>query len=451
MITRKQVEDEIIGELLFMGSSSVLKVSTSIDETDFLQHDCAILFRVCGALVSIQKEVNPIEIQNYLQQDNSILSYCLKQFPEFNDEQQVLEYLVLRSVELSTLITKEGAHNSLSANCRFLKEEARKTQLRTLLLHINKEISGGKDINTVIELASQELISFAIKDHNLKGYKTLDDATIEAIVETQREIEGNVVRLPSGIAKLDNIIHGFEQGNLYCIAAEAKIGKSFLSNQIGFYNTMNNHSVGIISMEMRAVDIANRYAGVHGGQNPMERMTRLLQFHETSKGKNLVIRDGSANPEKVFIIAQKMWHEKKIELLIIDYLQLIEVVNKDRVNEINTFVSRLKGLATDLSIPIILITAVLSKQIGMRGDRKPSPSDIRDTGRLFNDADCGIFLWKPIDEEPQYIELFVEWGRNLNLTNNKVGLLFDPDTLTLKETELRDYQSKSWSPKQYLS
>ena len=81
-----------------------------------------------------------------------------------------------------------------------------------------------------------------------------------------------------------------------------------------------------------------------------------------------------------------MFHVEKIKLLIIDYLQLIEVANKDRVNEINAFVSRLKGLATDLSIPIILIAAVLSKQIGMRIDREPSPSDIRDTGRLFNDA-----------------------------------------------------------------
>ena len=86
----------------------------------------------------------------------------------------------------------------------------------------------------------------------------------------RKEITGEIVRLPSGISKLDKIVHGFEQDSLYCIAAEAKIGKSFLSNQIGYYNSTQGHSVGNISMEMRAVDIAKRYAGVHSSQTPMD-------------------------------------------------------------------------------------------------------------------------------------------------------------------------------------
>ena len=53
-----------------------------------------------------------------------------------------------------------------------------------------------------------------------------------------------------------------------------------------------------------------------------------------------------------------------------------------RVNEINSFVSSLKGLASDLNIGVILISAVLNKQITQRGSRKPIPSDLRDSGRL---------------------------------------------------------------------
>lgn len=279
----------------------------------------------------------------------------------------------------------------------------------------------------------------------------MEDATEEAIKETEQELSGKIVRLPTGFPDLDRIIYGLEKGRLYCLAAEEKIGKSLLSYQIGFHNALRGCPVGIISTEMRGSEISKRYAGVHNGQDALHRLNRLKQFQGENKSLPLFIRDGSASAEKVIAVARKLWHEKKVGLLIVDYLQLVELPGKDRVNEINAFVGKLKGLAMDLEVPIVLVAAVLNKQLSNRGDRKPTPADIRDTGRLANDADCTMFLWKPLEDDESYIELFVARSRYSKL--GKVGLSLNTETLSLSQTALRemnDVSQKQWQPKKYI-
>ena len=175
---------------------------------------------------------------------------------------------------------------------------------------------------------------------------------------------------------------------------------------------------------------------MNGGQDALTRLNALKHFKEEIGNSPLFIRDGSASYSKVITLTHKLYAEKNIGLLIVDYLQLIELQGKDRVNEINDFVSKLKGLAMDLQIPIVLVAAVLNKQINNRADRKPSPADIRDTGRLANDADCLLMLWKPDEQDENYLELFVARSRYSKL--GKVGLCIDSETLKLSSTPLRE-------------
>jgi replicative DNA helicase len=134
----------------------------------------------------------------------------------------------------------------------------------------------------------------------------------------------------------------------------------------------------------------------------------------------------------------------------VDYLQLIELLGRDRVNEINDLVSRLKGLAMDLEIPVVLVAAVLNKQINHRADRKPCPADVRDTGRLANDADCLMFLWKPDEEDENYLELFV--SRSRYSKPGRVGLYLNPESLKLSQVTPRDAEEvplKQWQGKRF--
>jgi replicative DNA helicase len=293
-----------------------------------------------------------------------------------------------------------------------------------------------------VEKLIKQLLQLSAQSQRLKSYASLNEAIEMAIEEAQGELSGQAVRLSTGFSDLDRIIFGLEKCRLYVIAAEEKIGKSLVAHQSALSSARIGHPAAIISLEMRSVEIAKRFSGGIAGNQVSQRLAALKKFQEEARDLPLYIRDGSADSAKVLTLARILYAERKIELLVVDYLQLIELEGRSRVDEINEFVARLKGLSMDLEIPIILVAGVLNKQINARGksDRKPCPADIRDTGRLANDADCLIFLWKPFPDNESYIELFVARSRYSKL--GRMGLHLDSDTLKLSQTTLREPPGK---------
>jgi hypothetical protein len=105
----------------------------------------------------------------------------------------------------------------------------------------------------------------------------------------------------------------------------------------------------------------------------------------------------------------------------------------------------LKSFAVENQIPIILVSAVLTKQVSGKAIKKPSRADIAGTGRAINDCDCMLLMWNPEEEERKNIEIFVEHGRNGE--NGKTGLLLT-DKLQLVATTLREATPlKEYKPK----
>ena len=228
------------------------------------------------------------------------------------------------------------------------------------------------------------------------------------------------------------------------------MGKSLLSNQIALYNANKNIPVGIVSMEMSAREIIKRYAGISQWAVPHEKMQSLEAFKTEGKGKPIYFRQGGASTRTLFSILQHLVTEKKCRLIVLDYLQLIQLCerNKNTVDEINTALSDLKSFAIENQIPIILVSAVLTKAVAGKNVKKPSRADIVGTGRAINDCDCMLMLWTPEEHERRSIEIFVEHGRNGE--NGKAGLyLADnlrliPSTLR-EETPLKEYIPKKSS------
>ncbi|MDI6766033.1 MAG: DnaB-like helicase C-terminal domain-containing protein [Bacteroidota bacterium] len=446
-ISIQDIEDRIIGHLLCDGKKATLEACSLIDETDFSDPACSILFGVCVALVSQHKSVDVLSVHQFLQNNVEKLGTHFQKLSSFTDAKTAINNLILRATDLATMYATRGYSNDLLTNCKYLRQETERKKAQEIILSAGTKLNDGIEVETVIEEAARELITLSAKSQNIKSYTHLEDAFDEAIKETEDEIAGKVVRLSTGFHDLDRIIYGLEKGRLYCIAAEEKIGKSLLSYQIGLNSASKGNPSAIISMEMKASEIAKRFAGVNSGQEALHRLNALKKLKAEIGKYPLFIRDGSANQGKVFITIHKLYAEKQVELLIVDYLQLIELQGKDRVNEVNDFVGKLKGLAMDLNIPIVLISAVLNKQLSHRNDRKPTPADLRDTGRLANDADCLMFLWKPDEQDENYLELFVARSRYSKL--GRIGLFLDPETLKLSQTELRDLGSSSYQSTEF--
>ncbi len=450
MLTIQDIEARIIGELLYSGQKKTLEVAHILDETDFSDPACSILFGASVALVSEHKAVDLLSIQAFLQNNAEKLGTHFHRLAALSDAKTAISRLVLRASDLVTMHATRTYSNDLTSNCYFLKEEAQRRSAQEIILAAGTKLNDGTDVDEVIENGVRNLLSLSAKSYHLKSFIALEDAFDEAIKETEEELSGKVVRLSTGFPVLDSIIYGLEKGRLYAVAAEEKIGKSLFAYQIGLHAAKGGHSTAIITLEMRGGEIAKRYAGVNSGQDAKVRLNALERVKQVIGVYPLFIRDGSATSDKAFTLIHSLYAEKKVELVILDYLQLIELKGRDRVNEINDFVCRLKGLAMDLQIPVLLIAAVLNKQISNRGSRKPTPSDIRDTGRLANDADCLMMMWKPDERDENYLELFVARSRYSKL--GRIGLLLDSDTLSLAQTELRqsvEASLQSYQPKRF--
>ena len=123
-----------------------------------------------------------------------------------------------------------------------------------------------------------------------------------------------VTWLSTGLPELDKMIHGLHNERLYIIGAEAKVGKSLLSNQIALYNANNNIPVGIVSMEMSAREIIKRYAGISQWAAPQEKMQSLEAFKTEAKGKPIYFRQGGASTRHTLFYSPTSCYGEKVQV-----------------------------------------------------------------------------------------------------------------------------------------
>lgn len=419
--------------------------TNGVDEEDFSDKDLQLLFASCCSLYSLKKEINALEVQQFLRNvvsDNHFLGRQTKQ--------EKIESLITLTEDIAKDFPFLKQLTDPITACNFVKNEARKRKIIDALHKLHSKTLSTNEIESTLETGIAELMALQKTMISNKNFVSIKEAIAETKKQIADEKAGKIIRFSTGFSGIDSMIKGIDKGALYVLSAEEKIGKSLLAGQIALNTAKQNISTGIISMEMKESQIIRRFSGASKWIALDEQQKAVEKFENECSTVPLFIRSGSATGNKILSSAREMVNKKKIQILIVDYLQLVDVKGtKDeiRVNEINTFVSSLKGLAQDLNIGIILISAVLNKQIGQRSSRKPMPSDLRDSGRIANDCDVLLFLWKPQEEtEPNYLELFIPLGREGESRN--CGLFLNTQTLRLEETTLREeVPLKEYKPK----
>lgn len=150
--------------------------------------------------------------------------------------------------------------------------------------------------------------------------------------------------------------------------------------------------------------------------------------------------------------ARRHQMERGIDLLIVDYLQLIEVTDRaageNRTQQVTYISKRLKHLARDLQCPVIALSQ-LSRQCEQRNPPIPQLSDIRESGAIEQDADSVVMLYRqgfydPDCDDPLETELFLR--KNRNGPTGVVSVRFNPERMTFEPLERRDLPSVLESP-----
>ncbi len=287
-----------------------------------------------------------------------------------------------------------------------------------------------------------------------------------AMLQIDRQFQsdpGSILGLPSGFKTLDKKLRGLKAGEIIVLAARPSMGKTSLAMNMaeciamGRHMTGNQlkgehgrtHAVGVFSLEMPQDQLVMRMlcgrAGVpgymidNGMVNPQkvnQQLTRAAS--ELTRAPLLVDDTGGLDIMELRSRARRMKKKHNIELIVVDYLQLLncrEMSRQGRQLEIAAVSGHLKAMAKELKVPVLVLSQ-LSRAPEQRGDKtaKPKLSDLRDSGAIEQDADVVLLLRRPsrIPGDPETTDkllAIVDIAKNRNGPIGEVRMNFE-DSLT---------------------
>jgi replicative DNA helicase len=236
----------------------------------------------------------------------------------------------------------------------------------------------------------------------------------------------NITGIPTGWRYLDKYLGGYNKGNMIVIAGRPGSGKTAIALSLAL-DCCNHAKVLFISLEMSKEELAKRYLSyICDLENYKIRSAKVTQVEldaVTTKlydlDFNFFIDDGS-NSDINEIVGKIKLHKAKhgLDIVYIDYMQLIKSHQKVREQEIAHISRTLKMLAKELGITIVAL-AQLSRETEKRSDKKPMLSDLRESGQIEQDADIVLFPFRPAyyaDEKPD-----IEMDAELIIGKNRHG------------------------------
>lgn len=227
---------------------------------------------------------------------------------------------------------------------------------------------------------------------------------VEEVWEAKHNGTG-MVGIPTGLAEMDDILGGFQKSHLIVMGARPKMGKTAWMMNAVKAAAKSGARVGVASAEMPSYqlgqrlvsDVANLSAYVFQDGNLTEAQFSSLTHGATSVSE-LPIRIYSKpgmTPGDIALQARAWESTCGLDILFVDYLTRLkpDTPSRDRVREVGSMVSSLKTLALSLNIPVVCL-AQLSRNLEQRGDKRPMPSDLRDSGEVEQEADIVMFLYR---------------------------------------------------------
>jgi len=260
----------------------------------------------------------------------------------------------------------------------------------------------------------ESLILQATKNSKEQNIVSIKEQTLEAFaqIEDIHEHKGKLLGLSTGFTDLDKLLSGLKKSDFVIIAARPSMGKTaFALNIASYLSIKKGVPLVFFSLEMSASQLLQRIFSSYGliryedmktGNLSDKEWNELVKISDKVANSNLTVNDTvGLNLMNIRSIARKLKQEKKIEMIIIDYLQLIQSTKHENRNQEISEISRsLKLLARELDIPIIALSQ-LSRSVETRQNKKPILSDLRESGSLEQDADVVLFLYREDYYEPE--------------------------------------------------
>ena len=233
------------------------------------------------------------------------------------------------------------------------------------------------------------------------------------------------------------------------VAARPSMGKTSLALNFALNAAANGFAVGMFHLEMSKDQVVDRLISAQSGIDSWRLRTGNLREDDFAKLSDAMSKlaempiyiDDSpgSNILEMRTKARRLQSDKKLDLLIVDYLQLMEArrSSDSRVQEISEISRGLKALARELSVPVVAVSQ-LSREVEKRPRKIPQLSDLRESGAIEQDADVVMFIYRDDyynkESERQNIADIII-AKHRNGPTGQVELYFKPETMTFRTLE----------------
>lgn len=332
---------------------------------------------------------------------------------------------------LGRLTSGAGAVSNTEAYANIIKE---KSTLRALIRAGNEIVedsySDEDDVGSIIEKAEKTIFDIT-QDNQRGGLTSMETVMVDTfgVMQQRSENKGGLTGLTTGFIDLDRKTSGMQKADLVLLAARPSMGKTALMVNIATNAALKaNATVAMFSLEMSRNQLSQRILSslshvdlmkIISGDLATEEWTKVIETMTYLNEMAIYIDDTAAiTPLEVKAKCRRLKAEKGLDLVVIDYLQLMEVGGRaeSRQQEISAISRQLKGIAKELDVPVIALSQ-LSRAPEMRADHRPILSDLRESGAIEQDADIVMFLYRdeyynPDTEKQGLGELIIAKHRN---------------------------------------
>ena len=384
-----EAEKSVIGAML-MDKGAVTAAMDILDKEDFYTSQYAIMFESMVELFNEGKPVDLVVLQDRLKEKNIP--------PEVAGIDFVRDILV--SVPTSA---------NIKAYASIVHEKAVLRRLIRVSENIAADCYAGKESMEYI-LAEAEKNMFKVLQSrgstDIKPIEKVAENVLNRIEQASRTKE-SVTGIPTGFIDLDYKTSGFQPSDLVLIAARPSMGKTaFVLNVVEHVAMKKNMPCMIFSLEMSAEQLVQRMLAMETGIDSQKLRIGNLNDNDWDQLIRGVVQVGSS---KIMIDdtpgisitelrskCRKIKLEKGLDIVIIDYLQLMSGSGKsseNRQQEISEISRNLKALARELKAPVVALSQ-LSRACETRTEHRPMLSDLRESGAIEQDADIVMFLYR---------------------------------------------------------
>lgn len=321
--------------------------------------------------------------------------------------------------------------------------------LRTIIERCNSIIEkaySGEDDKIVLDYAEQLIFGISKSEHLAELRPIAEPATelmerLNAIAKDKNAYRGLMTNMPI----FDKLTNGLQKGDLIILAARPSVGKTAFALNLAANiskNTEQPKTIIIYSLEMPAIQLTQRMLcnisnvgmdEINAGELIGDGKTQLWKAVRSVSNSKIYINDSSLiSAEDIISQCRRLMNDKEknisnIDLIIVDYLQLMESSRKNADNrqvEVADMSRRMKIIAKELKCPLMLLSQ-MSRGIESRKEKSPQLSDLRESGAIEQDADIVMFLSREDENDKKNSPIMLDILKHRNGELGSIRLSWD--------------------------